>query len=198
MLLIDKDLINKELSDGSTYHKLKLSNKLLDKLSNQYECVEMVENFYDREPEFEGEDDELFNMYLDYKDSIEFTGLTFWKVYSKTAESNMSKTFSENPHTREELREAYLKVTQMYKDFEETRLKCLTWQEPYFEGNWGMTQHYVDTLAKKILKQIKKSNINKSERFYWSKEDEYIKIYFYGRDYSQSDYWFIFRKRKKT
>lgn len=195
MICINKEYINKELEkDGMPYKKFKLSNKIIDWLFNQYYCEEMCENFYDSEPDFE---DELYNMYLDYKDTILMTGLTFWKVMSRQDDLQRTHRFSEQEHTIEELREAYLKVNQMYADYEPIRLKILNWQEPYFKGNWGYSQCFVDSVAKETLKSIQKINVKRDGRLFWAKQDDQIRIYFYGRDFGMIDYWFIFTKRDR-
>ncbi len=163
---IRKDLIKKELSrDEFTYMQCNLSNKFLDNLFNKYYCLEMFENYYDREPEVE---DRLYDMYIDYIDN-------------------------HNP----DLKKYYDRVKQMYSDFEEQRVESCSWQEPFFDGNWGMSQHYVDRTAYTTLKDIKRSHVSKKHRIYFAKKDNQIRIYFYGRDFSIIDYWFIFSKKKK-
>lgn len=83
-------------------------------------------------------------------------------------------------------------------DYENARIEFCNWQEPHFKGNWGMTQHDVDTDGKNLLNHIKKhfpTSIKK--RLYYSRKDEYILIYFYGRDLWYSDFWFIFKRKDK-
>lgn len=198
MIRVDKDLISKEIEkDGFRYHKLKLSNKFIDSLFNHYYCHEMVENFYDSEPDFDGKYEELYNMYLDYSNMIEVTGLTFWNVVSRIDELKDTHKFSKENHTIEELKDAYLKVKKMYEDYEERRMIFCNWQEPYLKGNWGMSQKYVDSYAREIMKDFQKLNIAHNGRFFIAKNDEQIRIYIYSRDFKKVDYWFIFMKRKK-
>ena len=54
------------------------------------------------------------------------------------------------------------------------------------------------TDGKNLLNHIKKhfpTSIKK--RLYYSRKDEYILIYFYGRDLWYSDFWFIFKRKDK-
>lgn len=196
MICVNKELIKEELEkDGFKYKKLKLSNKFIDRLFNHYYCKEMCQNFYDSEPEFE--DEELYNMYLDYQDTIRLTGLTIFKFLDIAGNEIPRVKFSEEEHTKEELKEAYFKVQQMYKDYEDTRIRFCNWQEPFFKGNWGYTQEYVDDLAKDKLKEIQKMSIKRNGRIYWTETDDQIRIYFYSRDFEEADYWFIFLKRHR-
>ena len=65
MICIDKKLINEELMDSRisrlrlTFTYKKLSKKYLDWLFRHYYVREIVENFYDSEPDF---DEEEFNI----------------------------------------------------------------------------------------------------------------------------------------
>lgn len=194
MICIRQDLIDKELSyDKRHYQKFHLSNRVIDNLKNKYYCHEMCENFYDTEPKF---DDELFNMYLDYKDGIQLTGLSFWHIITKEDQLKETHKFSEQEHTPEELKAAYLKVKQMYTDYEQKRIEFNNWQEPYFEGNWNYSQQYVDYVARYTLEELQKINVKHDGRFYWSKDKDGIYIYFYGRDFMYKDYWFIFKRKE--
>ena len=145
MIYIDKKLINEELMDsrsvlGLTFTYKKLSKKYLDWLFRHYYVREIVENFYDSEPDF---DEEEFNMYMDYPSCEKLSCLAIWNIVSNIDEIAKQKSnfkYSKEYHTIDELKNAYNKVNQMYKDYEKIRIEKLTWQEPYFEGNWGMTQ----------------------------------------------------------
>lgn len=201
MIKVDKGLINEELKrdrkNGFEFHYRKLSNRFIDWLFRHYYLHEMCENFYDSEPDF---DDEEFNMYMDYQNSHEMTGLTFWNIVSNLEEIEEKKEdfrYSKEPHTIEELKAAHDKVVQMYKDYEEHRIKFCNWQEPYFKGNWGMTQKYVDDLGKYTLKKIRNFPKSIKNRLFVTQKDDQIRIYFYGRDLLKVDYWFIFMKRKR-
>lgn len=201
MFYVSKKLIDEELKKdrdvGLHFSYQKLSNKFIDRLFNHYYLEELCENFYDSEPDF---DDEEFNMYMDYQNSYQLTGLTFWNLVSNMEEIEEKKEnfkYSKQPHTQKELKAAYDKVVQMYKDYEQTRIKFNNWIEPYFKGNWDMSQEYVDSFGRSVLKHIRNFPKSIKNRLYFAKNDDQIIIYFYGRDFLEVDYWFIFRKRKK-
>lgn len=201
MIKVDKGLINEELKrdseNGFEFHYKKLSNRFIDWLFRHYYLHEMCENFYDNEPDF---DNEEFNMYMDYQNTHEITCLTFWNIVSNLEEIEEKKEnfrYSKEPHTIEELKAAHDKVVQMYKDYEEHRIKFCNWQEPYFKGNWGMTQKYVDDLGKYTLKKIRNFPKSIKNRLFVTQKDDQIRIYFYGRDLLKVDYWFIFMKKKR-
>ena len=105
--------------------------------------------------------------------------------------------YAKQPHTLKELKSAYDKVVQMYKDYELTRINFNNWQELYFKGNWGMSQRYIDFYGRSILKCIRNFPKSIKDRLYVVKKEDEIRIYFYGRDFVEMDYWFIFRKRKR-
>ncbi len=203
MIYVDKKLIEKELEDeksvlGHEFQYKKLSNRYLDWLFRHYYIQELCENFYDSEPEF---DKEEFNMYMDYQSYRKMSCLAFWNVVSNLDEIEKEKLnfkYSKNNHTVEELKNAYDKVTQMYKDYEKTRIERLTWQEPYFEGNWGYTQNNVDLYGRFCLKRIKNFPRSIKDRLYVSEDKNEIRIYFYGRDIWEKDYWFIFKRKNKN
>lgn len=201
MFYVDKGLIEKELKrdkdDGYVFSYQKLSNRFINRLFNHYYLAEMCENFYDSEPDF---DEEEFCMYMDYRASYKLTGLTFWNLVKNMDEIKEKKenfTYSKQPHTLQELKEAHDKVVQMYKDYELKRITFNNWQEPYFEGNWGMSQKYVDTYGRCTLKNIRNYPLSVKDRLFVAEKDDEARIYFYGRDFIALDYWFIFIKRKK-
>ena len=183
MINIRKDLIQKELdkdiNDGFTYKKLKLSNKLIDRLFNHYYCHEMCEFYYDYEPDY----DELeHDKYMTY-DSI------LRGDYYNYCED-------EKEYPIEELKQAYINILQQRRDYESKRIEFNNWIEVFGEGIWHMSQHRVDEAAKDTLTEIKKSGASLKDRLYYAKKDDQIRIYFYGRDFMYTDYWFIFIKRK--
>lgn len=197
MINIRQDLIEKELApyekQGYIYHKFHLHNSLISKLYNHYNLMEMCENYYDSEPDF---DDEEYNMYLDYKENINMTGLSFWNIVSRSEELSENKKFSTKEHTKEEIFDAYQKVSKIYEDYETKRIEFNNWQEPYFVGNWNYSQNYINNVARRTLLSIKRSNVSKKNRLYICQKEDIIEIYFYGRDYLQIDYWFVFKKIK--
>lgn len=201
MIRVDKELIQKELerdiNKGYDFHYQKPSNKFIDWLFRHYYIHEIVENFYDSEPDF---DDEEFKMYMDYRDTYELTGMTFWHLVTNLDEIREKKEkfkYSKEPHTVEELKAAYDKVIQMYKDYEDTRMVFNNWQEPYFKGNCGMSQEYVDSVGRRIFARMRNFPKSIKNRLYIAKKDDQIRVYFYGRDLWKADYWFIFMKRKR-
>lgn len=203
MIYIDKKLINEELMDsrsvlGLTFTYKKLSKKYLDWLFRHYYVREIVENFYDSEPDF---DEEEFNMYMDYPSCEKLSCLAIWNIVSNIDEIAKQKSnfkYSKEYHTIDELKNAYNKVNQMYKDYEKIRIEKLTWQEPYFEGNWGMTQRKVDSFGRYFINKIRKYPKSIKDRLYVSEEKNEIQIYFYGRDVCEKDYWFTFERKNKN
>lgn len=201
MFYVSKELIEDELKKdkdaGFDFSYQKLSNRFIDRLFNHYYLEELCEFFYDSEPDF---DDEEFNMYMDYQNSHKLTGLTFWNLVSNMEEIEEKKEnfkYSKQPHTKKELKEAHDKVVQMYKDYEQTRITVNNWIEPYFKGNWDMSQEYVDSFGRSVLKHIRNFPKSIKNRLYFAKKDDQIRIYFYGRDFWEVDYWFVFSKRKR-
>ena len=85
----------------------------------------------------------------------------------------------------------------MYKDYELARIKFNNWQEPYFKGNWDMSQKYVDLFGRDTLRRIRNFPKSIKNRLFIAYKDDQIRIYFYGRDFWKVDYWFIFKKRKR-
>ena len=203
MICIDKKLINEELMDsrsvlGLTFTYKKPSKKYLDWLFRHYYVREIVENFYDSEPDF---DEEEFNMYMDYPSCEKLSCLAIWNIVSnidKIAEQKSKFKYSKEYHTIDELKNVYNKVNQMYKDYEKIRIEKLTWQEPYFEGNWGMTQRIVDSFGRYFINKIRKYPKSIKDRLYVSEEKNEIQIYFYGRDVWEKDYWFTFERKNKN
>ncbi len=190
MICVDEKLIKKELESQADikFKHLKMSNSFLSHLFEFYDCHEMCENFYDREPEVE---DELYDKYFAYQYGREEKESSMLSFQTGAEFKNSS---SKN-WTEEELKEAYFQVKKMYKDFESERIKILNWQEPYFEGNWGLTQAKVNKQAKIVLKQIKKTSVSKKKRLYYGEKDDFFYIYFYGRDFMYKDYWMIWKKK---
>ena len=108
--------------------------------------------------------------------------------------------FSKQEHTPEEYKRAYEKVTQMYEAYEERRMNFNNWQELYEEGNWDMSQNYVDRFARSVLNRVRKSAYSKVGRIYYAedKQEELISIYICLRDIKSVDYFLDFRKKPKN
>lgn len=75
------------------------------------------------------------------------------------------------------------------------RLSFCNWVEPYFKGNWGMSQKFVDSWALNQLKTCRKWTVDKSHRFYIFGEGNTIEIFAFGRDEYGADYWWIYKKK---
>lgn len=181
--------------DNLCYKKLKLSNRFINKMRNSYKCVEVVENWYDSEPDV---NDEEYNMYLDYQQAVPSfaRGKAIFDVCLRGEEIAANGGFCEKPHTQEEMLEAYEKVKKIYEDYAEERLHFCNWQEPYFEGNWGMSQRFVDKFAFLTLKKAKRGSFSKKNRFYIAKEDERVVVFLLTRDVFDCDYVFVFEKKR--
>ena len=189
MINIRKDLIENELERdierGYIYHKFNLHNKFIDKLLNYYYCVEMCENWYDSEPNI---DEYISDMAFMYKFGID-------EVYTK----EYIKEKYNVDYTIEEAKKCNIKSNKIYEEYKnsERRLNFNNWQDPFGKGIWGMSQERVDKLARDTFKSIQKFNVSKKDRLYISYKDDEIRIYSYGRDFNESDYWFIFKKRDR-
>lgn len=199
MIYVDKQLIDKELKYkksvlGLTFIYKKLSKKYLDWLFRHYYVREIIENFYDSEPDF---DEEEFNMYMDYPSCEKLSRFAICNI-DEIAKQKSKFKYSKEYHTIEESKNAYNKVNQMYKDYEKIRIEKLTWQEPYFEGNWGITQRKVDSFGRYFINKIRKYSKSIKDRLYISEGKNEIQIYFYGRDVWEKDYWFTFERKNKN
>ena len=190
MINIRKDLIEQELERdtkrGYIYHKFDLHNKFIDKLLKHYYCVEMCENWYDSEPNI---DEYISDMAYMYKFG------TNGKVHTK----DYIKEKYNKEYTIEEAKKCNIKSNKIYEEYKnsERRLNFNNWQDSYGEGTWGMSQKEVDKLAYDTFKSIQRFNVSKKDRLYISYKDDEIRIYFYGRDFDELDYWFIFKKRDR-
>lgn len=194
MINIRKDLIAKELErdikNGFTFIQRSLSNKLLDNLYNKYNVVEACENFYDSEPHIDSYISDIAYM---YKYSTEedlvnperhFTIDYILKTYNKEYNREESKRASEFVEAE---------YDKYYKS--DRRIEFCNWQEPYFDGNWGMSQKYVNIMSRDTLKEFRKLSVSKKDRVYFAKKEDEIRIYLYGRDVIGNDWWFIFKKK---
>ena len=192
MINIRKDLIQEELlRDGLNHKPLKLSNKFIDKLFNHYYCHEMCENFYDSEAEVDSYISDMAYMY-NYctEEDINNDDKYFTKKYIKE-EYNKE-------YTREEAKRCAIENKRLYDEYNksERKIKFNNWQDPYGEGIWGMSQKMVDDLARETLKKtIKRCGLSLKDRLYYAKDDKQIRIYFYGRDFMEMDYLFIFMRK---
>ena len=117
------------------------------------------------------------------------------KVYTK----DYIKEKYNKEYTIEEAKKCNIKSNKIYEEYKnsERRLNFNNWQDPYREGIWGMSQERVDKLARDTFKSIQRFNVSKKDRLYISYKDDEIRIYFYGRDFDELDYWFVFKKRDR-
>lgn len=181
MVDIRNDLIQKELEEGSAaglkFQKLKLSNRFIYWLFNNYYVLEYTEHYYDSEPHFEGEE---FNMYMDYR-------------YPEDLKSGFR--YSKEEHTREELECAYNNIVKQKREYEPRRVEFCNWIEVHCEGNWGASQKQVDEISRCCIEEVGESPTSYDGRLFIAKKEDEIHIYYYGRDFAMVDYWWIFKKR---
>ena len=84
------------------------------------------------------------------------------------------------------------------------RIKRLTWQEPYFAGNWNMTQVQVNKIAVNTWWRILASPITKGDRLWQAQlSDGSVMVFWYGRDFEGAkiglrDYAFMYSPKDKT
>lgn len=203
MINIREDLIKKELEDthnrGITFRRLKPSNRFIDWLFNHYYVDEHTEHFYDSEPNY---DDEEFKMYMDYEYIHErINSKSATSVFNtilhmdEIAEQKENFRYSEKEHTMEELEAAYKKIIKQREDYAPRKLEVNNWVEVYIDGNWGMSQKTVDRIARNHLESTKRCSVGYNGRLFIAEKDDIIFIYYYGRDFAEIDYWWIFRKK---
>lgn len=194
MICISEELINKALKrdreKGFVFSHKSLSNKFLDRMFNNYYCVEECECFYDSEPEIDRYISDIAYMYdfcteedIFRTDKEYFTSDYILKTYGKEYDREEARRASEFSKTE------YAKYENSYR-----RIEFCNWQDPYSAGIWGMSQKEVDNIAKRDLKEFRKIAISKKKRIYCSKKDDEIRIFLYGRDVLYHDLWFIFKK----
>ena len=203
MINIREDLIKKELEDthnrGITFRRLKPSNRFIDWLFNHCYVDEHTEHFYDSEPNY---DDEEFKMYMDYEYIHErINSKSATSVFNtilhmdEIAEQKENFRYSEKEHTMEELEAAYKKIIKQREDYAPRKLEVNNWVEVYIDGNWGMSQKTVDRIARNHLENTKRCSVGYNGRLFIAEKDDLIFIYYYGRDFSEIDYWWIFKKK---
>lgn len=79
----------------------------------------------------------------------------------------------------------------------EDRITFCNWIEPYGEGIWNMSQVDADKEARGALDYVRQINIKKDGRIWIAHEDDYIFIYWYGRDILWSDFWLVMKRKDK-
>ncbi len=177
------------------------TNAEIDILFKDYKCLWFIENFYDNEPDY---NEEEFLMYMDYvrRNHIlgeRLTGTGFFEaiLMQGDKERQTKGHYAKQEHTEEEEEAAFDKKRKLRKDFEKKRIYFNNWVEMHEEGNWEPTQEAVENIAKISMQEVKKSPVHKRDRFWILKQDDKIRIYYYGRDYLEVDYIWSFEKSKK-
>ncbi len=163
--------------------------------ANNY-CEGFYEHFYDSEADY---DDEEFLMYMDYccthKTDESVTGRGFYEAMLACSGEEECDRYSKNKHTHSEYRQAYNKVRKQMREFNSKRIRFNNWVEINEKGNFKATQQEVDSLAKAVMYEVKKSSVHKRNRFWIiRKEDGSVLIYYYGRDYMEVDYVWVFKR----
>lgn len=152
------------------------SRSFVRRLFNNYLCEEFDEVFYDSEPEL---DDEELRMHYDY------------------CRPEVGHKMSKFEHTNEELREAFEKVREAYEKYEQRRLTFNNWIDPNFAGCWSFTQEEVDRWAKECMSSVKNTKPGYKGRMFMWQKDNYIYVYYFGRDIRGVDYLWCLEKRAR-
>ena len=58
-----------------------------------------------------------------------------------------------------------------------------------------MSQKYVDDIGRTHLERVGKCGVSYNGRLFMSDKEDTIFIYYYGRDFAERDYWWIFKKK---
>ena len=111
------------------------------------------------------------------------------------AEQKENFRYSEKEHTMEELEAAYKKIIKQREDYALRKLEVNNWVEVYIDGNWGMSQKTIDRIARNHLESTKRCSVGYNGRLFIAEKDDIIFIYYYGRDFAEIDYWWIFKKK---
>lgn len=114
--------------------------------------------------------------------------------YKKFKPSNCFIDWLFRHYYTEEFTEHYYDSEDEFKD----RMTFLTWIEPYGEGIWNMSQSHADNVARDALKYVRSTNVKKDGRLWIAYEDDYIFIYWYGRDFMKMDYWWVMRRKNEA
>ena len=70
------------------------------------------------------------------------------------------------------------------------------WQEPYFEGNWGMSQEKVNEIIKETIKKTAKI-CKRDNRILYCEVDDVINIVIIARDVMYCDFLIAFDNKKQ-
>lgn len=119
------------------------------------------------------------------------------KLFNKYYCVEMTKDFYDSepeiPHEWDFENPECMKIwEQLCKDYEPRRLSFNNWQEVYVEGNWGLAQKKVDSIAREILEDYQ----NLDNRIFVANYDDDLYFYIYARDLPEMrDYQIILRPR---
>lgn len=117
-------------------------------------------------------------------------------TYKKLKPSNRFIDWLFRHYYAEEFTEHFYEI-EPEEEHKLPRMEFCNWVEPYFKGNWDMSQSTVDRVASNSLRYVRKTNVKKDGRLWIAYEDDYIFIYWYGRDFMEMDYWWVMRRKNK-
>ena len=84
---------------------------------------------------------------------------------------------------------------KIWRDHEERRMTFNNWIDVFGPGIWDCTDKENEEIARNALVSVRNWPVKKKDRIYWAKNDDYIRIYCYGRDFCGADYWFIMKRK---
>lgn len=70
------------------------------------------------------------------------------------------------------------------------------WQEPYFEGNWDLTQKEVNDIILDIFTSDLLKKCRTENRMFYCEEDGKVHLLIIARDLNSNDYLFAFSKEE--
>lgn len=96
----------------------------------------------------------------------------------------------------------YCKGCKKWEEWDHSinQLRFNNWVDVWAAGIWNWTQKQVNVLVRNIFEgKIYKDGAWRERLFYYRPNDsDYIYLFYYNRDREYSDYWFIFKRRKKN
>ena len=85
---------------------------------------------------------------------------------------------------------------KLVEEYEPRRIEFNNWIDPFAKGIWGMSQEEVDKISIENMEEILAYDDDMTDRLYISfKKDGHAFIHWYGRDFHESDLWWIMSKR---
>ncbi len=221
--LIKRELEELETQYGTKLEKLKLSAKFMYWVLNHYRVEEFRDMFYDSEPDFDDEEYSMYLDYELIRGgtcfSNEMAYLTSLYI-DEIQEKGKDFRYSRKAHSDEELEKAHESILRQIAEHEETKLTTNNWTDVYsadiLEGNqdayifedktgdgvctpcgWmrGRSQKEIDKMARERLKEIKQESQNYEERLFYSGEGDCIIIYYFGRDFLDTDFLWVYKRK---